>query len=817
MKALITFLIVTSSILFADIEPNEIFNSETRFVTSLSGKWQSLKDGSSVEVTLPKAEYKSGDISYFKKIKLPKGISSKQLHFYFLGISSDIEINVNGSFLGKYIGGMTPFWVKIPSSYVNSDTLEIELKVLEPIDNTKLIRTKDLYAKKNNYGILRDFYLIGTDPVWVNSIRTFTIKRDNQRYLDLNFKVSTSTLSKKSEINQSSNLLVRAEFLGNDSIVYSERFLNISFEEDRVIDTNLTFNISSLQMWTVDNPKLYDIRLTVNTDLKLHDDITFKAGFKNISLNESQLILNNEKFQIKAVDFVEEFNESPILKKESIKSDIDKIKKMGANAIRFKYTPPHPLMTKLCDSAGLLMFIDLPVYHLPKEMLSTKEVKVRIANIASRYYDYYLSKASSLAFGLPDGITINNSQIFEYKKTKNTFLYRFLSPETKLASDYADFLIIQIPDFSKADELDALLSEINKPFLLNYGSEIQINNNNGYSDKLSSDYQAHFLRSIYKLEYEYLFGHIFKTYNDYTLENPILSTNNKDKFLRTSGLTSSDRLDRLSFETATALFKSEKEPLLNAGSEQSLTNVVFIIVGLGLLLIFAFLLNRLRRFREYISRALFRPYNFYSDIRDHRLISSTQTFVLSLIVSFSIGIFLANVLHFNRLSENLEYLLMILVPDVNLRISLISFIWEPELLMLFISFICFLLIYITSIIIKIASFSIKNRIFLPDAITISVWSLLPLILLMPIGIIAGRLFLLNDLLIPIFLGFFILMLIWSINRILKATRVVFDVRAWKVYGIGFLIILLILMIPISVMQLNYSVVQYLSYYFENNF
>ena len=44
-----------------------------------------------------------------------------------------------------------------------------------------------------------------------------------------------------------------------------------------------------------------------------------------------------------------------------MRRDIQAIRDMGANVIRFNEGSPHPYLLQLCDELGIMAFIDVPI------------------------------------------------------------------------------------------------------------------------------------------------------------------------------------------------------------------------------------------------------------------------------------------------------------------------------------------------------------------------------------------------------------------------------------------------------------------------
>ncbi len=96
------------------------------------------------------------------------------------------------------------------------------------------------------------------------------------------------------------------------------------------------------------------------------------------------------------------------------------------------------------------------------------------------------------------------------------------------------------------------------------------------------------------------------------------------------------------------MFLGEKIAALPVGTHSVSSPVSYVLLGLLLLILFFWLLNTDRRFRESVFRALRRPYNFYADIRDQRILSNLHTAILSAIVAVTFAIVVSSVLYHFR-------------------------------------------------------------------------------------------------------------------------------------------------------------------------
>ncbi|MFN5247266.1 MAG: hypothetical protein ACK5DB_07760, partial [Ignavibacteria bacterium] len=228
---------------------------------------------------------------------------------------------------------------------------------------------------------------------------------------------------------------------------------------------------------------------------------------------------------------------------------------------------------------------------------------------------------------------------------------------------------------------------------------------------------------------------------------------------------------------------------------------------------FFVLISKYRRMREYMLRALIRPYNFYSDIRDQRLLSLSQTLSVGLLSSATLAIVVSTMLFVFRSSFGTEYLYMILLPTGWLRSLLNEITWTPELGFFFFSLIGIGMHALVAGIILFAAFITGTRLYFIDAFTISVWSALPFLLLLPIALALFKVLSATGSAMWLILLMYSLF-IWYYGRMLKSTSVVFDVPSIYVYASGSGFLILISGIFLTYYSSKVSLFSYLYYYFS---
>lgn len=825
-------------------------SASTRVINSLNGKWEmSYDDIEWREINVPYSNPEERVAYYRRTIKIEKNIAEKhtwQLHFF--GIDDYAEIYVNGQYVDRVLGGMTWFSIKIPDKFFDSNTNTIKLVVNPATHSSRRIRVQNIYPKKIYTGIIRDVFLVGTPRVWIGDILskiTYDRKQSIWR-LNASVNISAGDFAKSFGGADSDSMNIpggektrvsyEAELIDNSGNRAASFPMNsINIEKERTQTEKISMGFSNPILWSPENPYLYTLKIKLTVGGRLLDEKYVQVGFKSVrtanTKGGSSIMLNGKKIKVKGVIYIEDiFGRGQTLSDKEMLNDINKIKTLGANVIRFKYSPPDPYFAYLCDKYGILMMIELPVYEVPSSLLTLDEIKVRMKNTAKRYINTYNNHASLFAWGVSEGIQEDLEESTEFfgslskvfKQSSDKLLYKtILFGSESLDTKGFDFISI-FPgknrysfDYFKNSitKLQSLAENI--PIIVTYGLPIQPNNINGYSDPLSVESQAYYIRNSFHIVNELkCAGSIINSFNDYELNSPLLIVDHADQYLLSTGLTSRNREQRLSFASLQSLFNNEKEPLLNAGSYKEETPVLFIFVGIFMGVILVIMINRFRRFREYLFRSVLRPYNFYADIRDQRIMSLVQTVLLGLVISFTVGIFLSSVFYYYRSNMLIQFIYMALMPSAVMQEVFYRIIWLPGLLMVCVSLAVFAVSVISAFIIRIFAFFVKSRIFFQDALTIVVWAGVPLIMLLPLSIILIRLLVFSPTLNIVVLIIMVLLYGWVLIRIMRSTSVVFDVPSLRVYLVGFLFIFISSGIVLSLYQFQYSIFAYAQYFMD---
>ena len=330
---------------------------------SVPGDWNSQD---------PKFLYYEGTVWYKKSFDYQKRNVSNRLFLYFGAVNYQADVYLNGKKLGTHKGGFTPFQFEIPDSIIKEKGNFLVVKV----DNK---RHKDEVPTVNtdwwNYGgITRDVMIVETPPVFVEDYA-----------LHLNMPSSAlKTITKKAEVRGWVKLngaklgepvtIAIPELKAKKTITYTDSV------------THFSMVLPKVELWSDQDPKLYDITINVSNDV-LHD----KIGFRKIEVSGKQILLNGKPIFLRGICMHEEIPME--VRRAYTKQDaltlLGMARELNCNFVRLAHYPYNEHIIRVADSLGMLLWSEIPVYWtidfgnpsvLEKAQVQLKEMITRDRN-----------------------------------------------------------------------------------------------------------------------------------------------------------------------------------------------------------------------------------------------------------------------------------------------------------------------------------------------------------------------------------------------------------------------------------------------------
>ncbi len=347
--------------------------------------------------------YYEGTIWYKKSFDYKRSNPDNRVFIYFGAANYQADVYLNGKKLGRHIGGFTPFNFEVTGTLVEKNNF-----LVVKVDNK---RKKEGVPTLNtdwwNYGgITRDVKIVEVPAVF---IRDYSIQLKND------------------------NSAVIAGYIQLDGLDISNKQIKISIPEagiQKVVKTDENgyseFEIKNdkLSLWTPQNPRLYEVSLNSESDF-----IKDKIGFRTISTQGSDILLNGEPIFLKGICIHEEnpLRGNRAYSKEDATMLLNWVKELNGNFARLAHYPHNEYMARTADEMGILLWEEVPVYWtIDWENNSTLEnAKKQLNEVISRDKN----RASVIIWSVgnetpvhPDRTKFMTSLIGEVRKLDNTRL-----------------------------------------------------------------------------------------------------------------------------------------------------------------------------------------------------------------------------------------------------------------------------------------------------------------------------------------------------------------------------------------------------------
>ncbi|MGB2959312.1 MAG: sugar-binding domain-containing protein, partial [Bacteroidota bacterium] len=150
-------------------------DTPTRVKIDLSGEWEfSVEGGRAGTVQIPAAGDFIGSVAFKRNFDIPSELlDTYQFHVVVLGANYNVDVFVNGEFVGNHAGGYTSHAHPLPDNLLQTGPENvIQVGVDNRLDPRTSIPTRQhAWGWRNYIGITRDIYLLGTPPLFISDAR----------------------------------------------------------------------------------------------------------------------------------------------------------------------------------------------------------------------------------------------------------------------------------------------------------------------------------------------------------------------------------------------------------------------------------------------------------------------------------------------------------------------------------------------------------------------------------------------------------------------------------------------------------------------
>lgn len=294
---------------------------------------------------------------YRRRFKLPAAARGKQVFVDFEGVMTASTVWINGTRLGEYKGGYTPFSFDLTPhiDYDGENVLAVDVDSTERADIPPFGYQIDYMTFG---GIYREVALRIVPSTYIENV--FARPKDvlsGSPSLDVDCFVSQPA-------RQGEEFTVEAVLLDGD-----REIAKTTQKVPAVIDateppryTVSLANLKGIQLWDISQPKLYTVRVRLLRGSRVVDEDTRRTGFREATFTDHGFELNGKIIKLRGLDrhqtfpFVGQAMPGRVQRKDA---EILR-RKYHCNIVRTSHYPQSRHFLDACDEYGLLVFEEIP-------------------------------------------------------------------------------------------------------------------------------------------------------------------------------------------------------------------------------------------------------------------------------------------------------------------------------------------------------------------------------------------------------------------------------------------------------------------------
>jgi len=282
---------------------------------------------------------------YRKTFTVPSKWENQKIALYFEGVYMNAEVFVNGKSVGMQPYGYTSFEYDLTPCLKFGQENTIAVKV----DNSQQKNSR-WYSGS---GIYRHVWLKVKNST---HIKTWGVAITTPEVSNEKAKVNVKT-TVKNETASSKNITILAQILDADGNQVAEEKVEVPFEANEEKEINQNIIVNNPTLWSLENPNLYQVKLSVLEGVNQLDAANQSFGIRTIEFSVEKGFLLNEKNVILNGGCVHHDNGAlgAVAYDRAEERKVELMKAAGFNALRTSHNPPSEAFLDACDRLGMLV------------------------------------------------------------------------------------------------------------------------------------------------------------------------------------------------------------------------------------------------------------------------------------------------------------------------------------------------------------------------------------------------------------------------------------------------------------------------------
>lgn len=258
--------------------------------------------------------------------------TDKKYILTFLGAANNIEVYLNGSYIGYSEGSH------------NTAEFDISSKVVEGVNelvvlmyrwcNGTYLECQDMFRET---GIFRDVLLSSYEKSYIYDYAVTSVKNGDK--YDMSCAVEVPAYGE--------GCTVKVTLLDGDKEIASD---------EKKVSQKMNFSFAGLDVaeWNAEIPTIYTLFITLYQNGNEVMSLRSYTGFKTVEIKGNVFLFNGKKIKFKGVNH---HDSHPVtgyaMTHADLEKDVQLMKELNVNAVRTSHYPPDPFFLTLCDLYGL--------------------------------------------------------------------------------------------------------------------------------------------------------------------------------------------------------------------------------------------------------------------------------------------------------------------------------------------------------------------------------------------------------------------------------------------------------------------------------
>ena len=288
---------------------------------------------------------------YRRHFKMPAGLNQRRVFVDFGGVMTAAKVSINGHSLGEYKGGYTPFSFELTPhlNWRGDNVLAVEVDSTERADIPPFGGDIDYLTFG---GIYREVQLRLVPQTFIENVFAKPVN-----VLSNDRRVEVKCFLDRKDASAARKLVVE--------LVDGSRVLATASSELQSSDNSATVvlnDLGAIELWDIDKPKLYDIRVKLFDGNQLLDDYATRIGFREAKFTPDGFFLNGNHLKIRGLNrhqtypFVGQAMPARVQRRDAwiLKNELK------CNMVRTSHYPQSTHFLDACDEYGLLVLEEIP-------------------------------------------------------------------------------------------------------------------------------------------------------------------------------------------------------------------------------------------------------------------------------------------------------------------------------------------------------------------------------------------------------------------------------------------------------------------------